>query len=135
MMLNRIILVLACATSAQATVLSGAVTEKQELNSTRQSPFFAVNYGGTIVPLGQELHPSFSDCSFFYLGNLIYIFRGDTLMGAFSDQDYRFRSAENMLVNQVLPRPDGDFQASPKEVTQILALADKAIADGNKQLW
>jgi hypothetical protein len=124
-MLNRILLVLACATSAQATVLNGAVTEKQELNNTRQSPFYAVNFGGTTVPLGQELHPSFNDCSFFYIGNLIYIFRGDTLIGALSDSDYRFRSAESMVVNQILPRPDVEFQASQKEVSQILLLADK----------
>jgi hypothetical protein len=133
-MLNRILLVLACATSAQATVLSGAVSEKQELNNTRQSPFYAVNFGGTTVPLGQELHPSFSDCSFFYIGNLIYIFRGDTLMGTFSDRDYGFRSAENMLVNQVMPRPDVEFQANKDEVSRILLLADKPTSKQAEQL-
>ena len=131
-MLNRIILALAFATSAQATVLNGAITEKQELNNTRQSPFYAVNFGGTTVPLGQELHPSFSDCSFFYIGNLIYFFRGETLMGAISDRDYRFHSAESMMVNQVLPRPDVEFEANPKEVSQILLLADRTTSEATK---
>jgi len=133
-MFNRILLILACATSAQATVLNGAVCEKQELNNTRQSPFYAVNFGGTTVPLGQELHPSFSDCSFFYIGNLIYIFRGETLMGSFSDRDYCFCSAESMVVSQIMPRPDAEFEANQKEVSQILLLADRTTGKQTESL-
>lgn len=124
-MLKSILMVLVCATSVQATVLSGSVSEKQERGSLRQTPFFAVNFGGTSVPLGQELHPSYNDCTFFYIGNLFYVYRGETLMGAMSDSDYRFRSAESMLVSQIMPRPDNEFKASPKDVSYILSLASQ----------
>ena len=112
-----ILMFVASINSATATVLEGSASKSVEA-STRMTPFISLNFGGQIVKLGQQLFPSFDGCSFFCLGKKIYVYEDDTLLGII-DEDFGFHSADQVLVQWIVPRPDFHFAANADEVKYI----------------
>lgn len=101
-----------------ATTLEGATSVTDTECSSRMTPFFSVNYGGTIIKLGQQLFPNFESCTFFCLGDRIYVYDDKTLLGII-DKDYGFHCADKVLVNWIQPRPELIYAASKSEVREI----------------
>ena len=104
--------------SVQANTLQCGASKDDTPTSGRMTPYFAVDFGGKTIKLGQQEFPSFEGCSFFCLGTRIYVYSQETLLGII-DENFEFHCPDKVLVHWIQPKPEDRYAANQEEVKYI----------------